>query len=434
MYIHSIILPALRGLIGFERSYNSSYPDVDTDLQASASGIYVNNGLHPLFTYDNVWSIAEHFDKVNVKAWSNSATYRANDIVKEDAKVYQSLQDTNLNHTPSTSTDYWRETTLLSAYFRRLYDGAVLKLLNQLFVEKKVNEVAKSLHANINLFEGVGSIDKRIVKQERLVGLKINILNPDTVARLSYIGMQVDTAQTPLNIYLYHSSSDVAVKTFALNQTKSVQFQWHKITMEVLAYMNDQINAGGHYYLCYYESELTGSAIRKDVSWVGKNNCGTCSEAQASRQMWNKWSKFLSIQPFYINSPDIDPDKKLWDEEREIYIDDTNWGMNLQMSIQCDVSNWLSQNANLFTDALCKQITVDLLNEMAFSMRDNQKKEKLAGLAAVALDNQENGQYGEVKKLAMAVKAISFDFSDLSPACLPCNNAVTGYQKRSVWG
>jgi hypothetical protein len=195
MYIHSIILPALRGLIGFERSYNNNYPDVDTDLQASASGIYVNNGLHPLFTYDNVWSIAEHFDKVNVKAWSNGATYRVNDIVKEGVKIYQSLQDTNFNHTPSTSTDYWRETTLLSAYFRRLYDGAVLKLLNQLFVEKKVNEVAKSLHANINLFDGVGSIDKRIVKQERLVGLKISILNPDTVARLSYIGIQVDTAQ-----------------------------------------------------------------------------------------------------------------------------------------------------------------------------------------------------------------------------------------------
>lgn len=434
MFTNSIILPGLRGLIGFERSYNSNYPDVDTDLQESSSGIYVNNGLHPLLTYDNIWAIAEHFDKVTVKAYASGSTYRTNDIVKEGTDIYQSLQDVNNNHTPSTSADWWRKTNLMSAYFRRLYDGAVLKLVNQLMTEKKVNEVAKSLHANINLFEGVGSIDKRIQKQGRMVGLKINILNPDTVARLSYIGMQVDTVQNPLNIYLYHSSSDTAVKTFALNQTKSVQFQWHKITMEVLAYMNDQVNAGGHYYLCYYEADLTGEAIRKDISWAGKNNCGSCSEAQANRQLWNKWSKFLTIQPFYITSADIKDDKALWDEEREIYIDDTNWGMNIQMSIQCDVSNWICQNANLFTDALSKQITVDLLNEMAFSMRDNQKKEKLAGLAAVALDNQENGQHGEVKKLAMAVKAVSFDFSDLSPACLPCNNAVTGYKKGSVWG
>jgi hypothetical protein len=387
-----------------------------------------------LLTYDNIWAIAEHFDKVTVKDWLNTVTYRANDIAKDGADVYQSLQNGNINHQPSTSSAYWRKTNLMSAYFRRLYDGAVLKLLNQLFVEKKINEVAKSIHANINLFEGVGSIDKRIQKNSRLVGLKIKVLNPDTVAMLNYIGMQVDTVQNPLNIYLYHSSSDVAVKTFALVQTKSVQFQWHKIIQEVLAYLNDQINAGGHYYLCYYEDDLAGSAIRKDISWLGKNNCGSCSEAIANSMLWNKWSKFISIQPFYINSADIKPDKKLWDEERELLVDDTNWGMNLQMSIQCDVSNWMCQNSNLFADAISKQITVDILNEMAFSMRDNQKKEKLAGLAAVALDNQENGQYGEVKKLAMAIKAISFDFSDLSPACLPCNNAVTGYKKGSVWG
>lgn len=434
MYNHSLILPCLRGLIGFERSYNSEYADIDDDLQASASGVYVNNGLHSLFTYDNITAIAEQFSKVTVKAWSNTVTYRIGDISKEGADIYQSLQNTNLNQQPSTSAAYWKKTNLMSAYFRRLYDGAVLKLLNQMFAEKKVNEVAKSIHANINLFEGVGSIDKRIVKQGRLVGLKLQILNPDTVAMLNYIGMQVDQIQNPLTIYLYHSSSDVAVKTFTLNQTKAVQFQWHKITQEVLAYLNDQINAGGHYYLCYYEDDLTGSAIRKDISWAGKNNCGSCSEAIVNSQLWNKWGKYIRIQPFYINSSDIKPDKKLWDEERELYVDDTNWGMNFQISIQCDVTNWMCQNNNLFTDALAKQLTVDILNEMAFSMRDNQKKEKLAGLAAVALDNQENGQYGEAKKLAMAIKAISFDFSDLSPACLPCNNAARNPRRTSVWG
>lgn len=434
MYNHSLILPCLRGLIGFERSYNADYADIDDDLQASASGVYVNNGLHSLFTYDNITAIAEQFSKVTVKAWSNTATYRTGDISKDGADIYQSLQNTNLNHQPSASPTYWVKTTLMSAYFRRLYDGAVLKLLNQLFVEKKVNEVAKSIHANINLFEGVGSIDKRIVKNGRLVGLKLQILNPDTVAMLNYIGMQVDEIQNPLTIYLYHSSSDVAIKTFTLNQTKAVQFQWHKITQEVLAYLNDQINAGGHYYLCYYENDLTGSAIRKDISWSGKNNCGNCSEAIVNSQLWNKWRQFIRIQPFYINSADIKPDKKLWDEERELYVDDTNWGMNMQMSIQCDVTNWMCQNSNLFTDALAKQLTVDILNEMAFSMRSNQAKEKLAGLAAVALDNQENGQHGEAKKLALAIKAISFDFSDLSPGCLPCNNAARNPRKTSVWG
>jgi hypothetical protein len=101
MYNHSLILAGLRGLIGFERSYNDNYPDVDTDLQESSSGIYVNNGLHSLLTYDNIWAIAENFSKVTVKAWSGAATYRINDIAKDGADIYQSLQNSNTNHQPS---------------------------------------------------------------------------------------------------------------------------------------------------------------------------------------------------------------------------------------------------------------------------------------------------------------------------------------------
>jgi hypothetical protein len=87
------------------------------------------------------------------------------------------------------------------------------------------------------------------------------------------------------------------------------------------------------------------------------------------------------------------------------------------MTVQCDVSSLICKSKNILTDVLARQITVDLLQEMTYSLRDNQQKQKVAQLAAVALDNQENGQYGEAKKLNKAVQALSFDLSQISDVC-----------------
>jgi hypothetical protein len=430
MYNHTNLLTCLRGLIGFEQSYFTEHPDVDADLQQSSSGVFVNNSLHPLLTAENILSVAEQFSKVNVRAWNASPTYKKNDIVKSGAVVYQSIQDTNLNHVV-TDADWWKATNLYSAYLRRLYDGSALKLIGTIFTQKKLNEVAKTLLGEVHLYEGVGNISGRITKQNRVVGFKIRVKHPDTVAILNYIGMQVDTIQNSLNIYLYHSSSNTPVKIFALNQTKSVQFQWHRIESEILSFMSDDINAAGHWYLCYYESELTGEAIRKEISFNGKNVCGTCDEAILNSNLHSRWSKFIAIQPFYVTSTYVNEDYSLWDEEHEMYVNDYNFGLNLQLSVQCDVTHVLCQGKSVLTDALSKQITVDLLNEMAYSLRDNQLKQKAAGMAAVALDNQENGQYGEAKRLAMAIKAVSFDLSNMSDVCMPCSSQ--GTRLKSVW-
>jgi hypothetical protein len=431
MYNHSTILGCLRGLIGFESSYYSEHPTLDADLQASTSGVLVGPGLHPLFTYENILAVAEQFSSVNVRVAQDAVSYPKGSIVKETTDIWQAKVDSVGK--PSSTPANWNKTNLLSAYLRRLYDTSSLNLFRRMFTQKKVNEVAKTLLADISLYSGIGNISNRITKNGRFVGFKITIRHHDTAAVLSYIGVQVDQAQSDLKVFLYHSSSDVPVQTFTLDHTRAVQFQWHKLdAVQILSYMDDNIYPGGSWYLGYYENQWLGDAIRKDISFNGKYNCGTCSEAIVNARMYDKWSTYLSIQPFYVNSSGIDPITfKLWDETNEILLNDYTWGLNLQMSIRCDVSNWICKNSTILTDAISKQITVDLLSEMAFSLRDNQKKEKIAGLAAIALDNQEHGQQGEAQRLQDAIDAVSFDFSGMNSVCLPCN--THGYQLRSVW-
>lgn len=407
----------MRGLIGFEQPYNADI-EIDPDMEASTSGLYVT-GLHPLLTYENILAIAEHFERTTVRAWSSSANYKVGDVVK-NVTLFRAIQS-GTNH-PTSESDYWKPTTLLSAYLRRVYDQSANKLVNAMFVEKKLHEVAKTLLASVSLFEGVGNISGRITKNNRLVGLRISMQHADIVAALTHIGLQIDTPQNPVKVYLYHSSTLEPIHTFELDHTKSISFQWHAVEQSLT-------ETAGHYYLVYKESELTGSAVKKDINFHGKTSCGTCSEAVINSRLYNQWGKFVAIQPFYVNGYE---GTNLWDEDQEMYVDNTNWGMNLKMSVRCDVSDTICTNRNILTGALAQQLTVDLLSEMAFSLRDNQKKERIAQLAVNALDNSENHEHGEAKKLRNAIKALSFDFSNMSPACLPCGNNQGG-RLTSVW-
>jgi hypothetical protein len=432
MYNPTLIQTALRGLVGFESNYISGYPVVDSSLLVSTSGIYVNN-LHPLLTYENLLVVAEQFSAIVPREWVNTFTYKKGDIVKKVAEdvIYQSLQNTNLNK-EVTEADWWVETNLLSAYLRRVYDTASIKLFGQLFTEKKLNEAAKTLLSDSRLYEGTGNITGRVAKSGRVVGYKISLKHKDTVAILSHIGLQLDTVQNPVNIYLYHTSSDQPIQTFALNHTRSIQFQWHSITQEILSLLNDDLS-GGSYRLVYYEDQLTGNAIKKEISFSGSSNCGSCTEKVVNANLYSKWSKYISIQPFYVNAVDLPGDNSLWDEDKEIYTDNVTYGLNLQLTIHCDVTGVLVRSKSILADALAKQIKVDLLYEMAYSVRDNQLKQKLAGLAAIALDDAENGQMGAVNELKAARKALSFDLSGLSDVCLKCDNRSQQIRVKSIF-
>jgi hypothetical protein len=413
MYNHSVITSCFAGLIGFEQSYNQDHDLLDSDLVQARSGLLLS---HPLLSYDNLLSVSEQFSRVNVRVWQ-AGTYWKDNIVKKDDDIFQSLEDGNTALT--TDTAKWRKTNLISAYLRKVYNNSVIRLFASIMTQKKIGEVAKSLLGNINLFEGAGNITGRITKSSRFVGFKIRLRSRDTIAIIHAIGLQVDTAQNPITLYLYHTSSNIPVKTFTINQTKSIQWEWHKVVDETLAYMSETINAGGSYYLGYYEADLTGSAIKKDLNWNGVAACGTCSEGLINNMRYKQRSPYVSIQPFYVNAPLVAG--QLWDETSEIFVYDSNFGLNLQLSVQCDVSAWLCQNTNIFTDALYQQLTVDILSQMAFSLRDNQAKEKIAALAATALDNQEGGQHGEAKKLQTAIDGVSFDVARVNSICLPCS-------------
>jgi len=96
---------------------------LDSDLLGTPdSGLFWNRGVHPIVTLDNLLAMLPSL-AATFTAYSDSLTYskfetsrKRSDVVLYNSKIYRSLLDSNINHTPGAigSSIYWLETTLPS--------------------------------------------------------------------------------------------------------------------------------------------------------------------------------------------------------------------------------------------------------------------------------------------------------------------------------
>ena len=431
MFTPSTIESCLSGLIGFRQHYNNAYDRIDADVAASSAGIYIDSSAHSLLTIENIAAIAENFNKTDVSAYSAGTTYAKGDVVKDVNIVYRSLQGSNTAHTPASSPTWWKATNLMSAYLYRLLNSASINLFNAVFSHRKLYEAVKTLLTDTSLYDGVGNLSRKVTKLSRFVGFRINPQYPDTVISIPSMGFQFDTVNPALDIYVYHSSQSDYLKKITVNVATAINFTWKELSETIsLKFNSTSYNDGGSFYIGYYEDDLVGQAIWKDQAFGGPA-CQSCNGL--NQYLYNQWSKFFSVQPVYVEEAWLDVDKKMFNEEKVVEISNTNWGLNMKMQVTCDVSDLVCRNKMAFADALRKQVVHDLLSDMAYSMRDNQKKEKVSQMAMYALENKENYTKGVMKELEEAVKNVSFDISTMSSVCLPCNNGGHGVSISSMY-
>jgi len=181
---------------------------------------------------------------------------------------------------------------------------------------------------------------------------------------------------------------------------------------------------GAVYYIGYYEDDLVGQAINKGYNFAALP-CGSCNNDLA---LYNTWSQTVQVTPFYVSAAYLvdrlpgDPGGPLlWDYGVEQFTYNNNYGLNLDLSTVCDVTDFLCRSSRVFTSAIVLQVAADVLTELAYSTRNNVVAKEIRDLAESALQDREN-KIGIYTKLDNAIKALSFDFSNLSENCLPCNN------------
>jgi len=98
-------------------------------------------------------------------------------------------------------------------------------------------------------------------------------------------------------------------------------------------------------------------------------------------------------------------------------------------SIYCDTTDFFCRNKHGLSNAIAFQTAVSIIQDMAYSARDNQQMLKLQQMANFALGNQENKTIGLNDQMTKQIMQLDFNYAGSNPKCLPCsdlyNNSVS---------
>lgn len=437
-------------LIGWEQNYDTSDLKISDALTVSESGLYFQQ-IHPLLTLQNMSCIAPDFKNIAFPEYNTENEYNKGNIVDYQGTLYKALQK-SLGKQPDTDSEYWIETNLFSEWLENKTKASIQKAITRYCNEKIVERTGKSLCENRTLFEGTGRLIDTEKNKKNLVGFEIVPIRAKGITtKIDKICLQF-TKPGKYTLYLMHSSIDTPVKTIKLNKTRENSAEWFTLDDIYLPYQSENNDAGGSWYLCYLQSELPkgSQAIRKNKDW-SKGPCKSCSQKEYIS--WMAWSKYIEVHPFFVNEELIDgklndfnrdfnlafgstsgkKQIKMWDVEYNQYNYDSNYGLNLEITVSCDITDFIIEQRFAFQDVIAKQVAVDMLREFAYNsnVRTNRHSinaSRLDILYEVDGDSSSMKKSGLSYQLDIAFKAIKLNTQGIDRVCLPCKNDGIKYR------
>lgn len=423
MYNISLLQTGLAGLIGFRDSKAADIDALDSTLTTSSSGSYLDD-ICPLMHTDLLTKTAPNFAAENYGVWSNAVSYPigTRKIYSNIAYQCTKVGGSTIGTLPSLLTE-WK--TVFSAWLSEKYNASVANLFNRLAVEKKLNLSTKSLFEDVQLFTGAGRLQDTITNSGKMVGFQIDPKKINNIkAVLNYVGLQFSDVQPGFTIYLYHSSRKGAVASLAVSTTTAYKFEWKALTagsfdLNFVDFTNN-IDSGGHWYISYFEDDITGNSINKSFDFE-EGPCSGCSNTRDEYRVYNLWNKYVDIMPFYFNAADLDG-VNLPDISKIQHTSTTNYGLNLSLSVVPDVTALVLQQKSIITYPLALQIAYDLMSWMIYNPTLRINPEQInANTQAILYERDGDANLDGIKqRLDKAVTALAEDLSKLSTA-LPDN-------------
>ena len=209
-------------------------------------------------------------------------------------------------------------------------------------------------------------------------------------------------------------------------------FVWIQTPELFMPYESNDIEAGGSWYLCYKQTDLgEQKAVFKNKDW-SKEPCSSCSRRETLA--WMAWSKYLEVHPFKVNQ-ELLQDNQLWDVDNNIYTYDNNYGLNLDISVSCDITDFIIAQKMLFVDVIAKQVAIDMLREFAYNPNVRTNRHSINAsrpdiLYEIDGDSSSLKKSGLSYQLDLAFKAVDISTQGIDRVCLPCNN--NGIKYRTV--
>jgi hypothetical protein len=301
----------------------------------------------------------------------------------------------------------------LSQYLVQQREAAAAKVLAAFTARKKLAGAGKSLLAAGKLSDRSGEYRNKVIKQGRFVGLALRpVAGQDVLVSVAGLGTQLTERNPNFRLYLYHSANPTEpVAQYDVPRNDKVYFEWTPLAIPLPIGPTP-----GEYRLGYFEDDLVGQAVQLQHDFSRRPGTGGCCGRDYLN--FDAYAPHVQVRAFTAAAtPGTDV---LPGDGKPTYVTDGNFGLNLQVSAVCDLSDFFCRHKALFVEALQLQLAVDLLSVMANSTRNNGTVQGAQTLALVELNNKPNGQPGLFSQLATALAALDVDMSGVSRPCLPC--------------
>lgn len=408
----------------------------DSLIATPESGLYFQDA-HPLLTLENIRQAMPEDYAEKYSRWDESHTYRAGDLVFFDEPdrgpatrvYYRCLADSVApSPVPPAPGRNWEVWSPFSDFIYNATLSGIADTVTNFIQQKKVSEETKSLLDHRTFFDGAARLRATIENKDRLVGFEITPVRAlGVTTKINRIGLQLVGGTGPVTLYLFHSSQQEPIwsQEFVYENERGM-FQWFTPSEDLyLPYISDDTDAGGSWYLCYLQRDLPRwvEALNVTKDW-SKEPCSSCGVDNIA--VWREITKYIQISPFFTTPWDEGVDPCFGDKERLVYTNTTNYGINCEISVGCDLTDFIIQQRDIFARVLQKQVAANLLRMIAMNpeVRVNRNQMNVGRMDILyELDGNPQGRASGLNyELQQAYKALSLETKGLSRACLACNN------------
>lgn len=432
------ICEALKNVCGWEQSYDPAKA-IDDNLTQTESGLYFQ-GAHPLLTLDSMEAIMPDDWGIQYPVWDALTQWKQNKVVQygndtNGNKLFWKAKADNVGEEPTEDSLFWSKYNILSDFLERMTRNGIATAIQTFTQIKQLDKETRNLLERRTFFDGAGRIRATLQNNHKLVGFEIvPVRAMGVTAKIEKIGLQMTGGTGVVRMYLFHSSQIDPIKTFDLNFTvTNGGFQWFPLTDCYLPYISDKNNAGGAWFLCYNQDELPAGmeAINVSKDW-SREPCGTCNIG--SVETWREMTKYLQVSPFKVDAPEtFEQYPELWDVAYTMYTNTHNYGLNCEITVGCDLTDFIISQRQMFQTVIQRQVAAIGLRTLAMNpnVRVNRNQSNASRTDILyELDGNTSGVRpgGLGYDLKKAYEALRLDTQGLDRICLSCNNRGVRYR------
>lgn len=445
------IRQGLEHLVGWEQAVN---PDekIDISLTETESGLYYQDA-HPLVTLKNVFSVMPEMDATVFPEWEPRKFYHTGDIVTHNGQLFIAVRnsfnkephvadfnddfnnDYSRNAGSQSGKNYWQQYDIKEAWFRSLQNSVIAGMVQRFLTEKSMLRMTKAVLERRTFFDGAGRLANTVRNGQRLVGFEITpAYSMGVTAKIERIGLQMTGATGKVRVYLFHSSQEDPIQVEDLDFTKTNGgFQWFTMKDWLMPYVSEANDSGGAWYLVYDQAALPEGmeAVNVAKDW-SREPCGTCNIG--SVEAWRELTKYLMISPFRVKSSEtFETFPELWDIADNVYTNTMNYGLNVEVSCHCDLTDFIIRERDIFATVMQKEMAAKILRMLAFNpnvrVNRNQSNASQFDLLYEVDGTPQGRETGLGKELKDAYAALDMDTRGIDRICLTCRPVGVRYSR-----